>query len=127
MPAPPPDAIPRTLWLTFLSPVVMVIAAISAHAGVRALLAPMLLLVLAGLNVLDTLRVDRWARRGLLAVAIAIHAVAALMLAIKLGRAHADFERRMAILRAAPAGSVPTIPAYRQVIESFWFAGEDFG
>ncbi len=91
----------------------------------RLYLAPCVLFVIAALPLLDGVLAEPAARRFLVACAIVAVGYQTIRVTVEYARAHVFFEQRMALLRAAPPGSVARVPAYKRWQQTRDFFGDD--
>ncbi len=126
--APPLPAaiVRRILWLVVLAAAVELVNLRGPRAGDPGLLAPIALLIIAGVAALHALAADRGVLRLLVVGAFAVNAVAAVLSLTTYVPARHDFEARLAALAAARASGakVATVAPYG-VAASGWFGGED--
>ena len=85
----------------------------------------MVLLIAAGLIILDRLSRDKTIRIFLIILMLVINGYHIYRFTECYALAHREFQERMQILEAAPSGSVARIKVYTQFRRSKWFYGDD--
>jgi len=91
------------------------------------LLPATLILCVAAYPYVCWLVTSRPVRVAVIAIVVAIHAIAWATSLATYARLDDEFQRRMALIAAAPPGSVATIPPYSTIEQTFWAYGEEWG
>lgn len=114
--------------LVALAAAAMMIGTVMASpmVGERLYFAPCVLLVIGVLPFVNVMLVERGARRFLVACALIVVSYQVVRTTVEFVMARVAFDRRMAILEAAPAGGRAEVPPYLRWSTTKLFFGDDF-